>query len=61
LAGGAWLLAALLSVATFTWSYDLAAAAIVRWRRRVIARSSRGTESIQEALRSIREAFAARH
>ena len=60
LAGGAWLLAALLSVATFTWSYDLAAAAIVRWRRRVIARSSGGTESIQEALRSIREAFAAR-
>jgi hypothetical protein len=60
LAGGAWLLAALLSVATFTWSYDLAAAAIVRWRRRVIARSSGGTESIQETLRSIREAFAAR-
>ncbi len=59
LAGGAWLLAALLSVATFTWSYDLAVAAIVRWRRRAIARSSGGTESIQGALRSIREAFVA--
>ena len=58
-AGGAWLLASLVSVATFTWSYDLAADAVVRWRRRAIARSSGGTESIQEALRSIREAFAA--
>lgn len=57
-AGGAWLLAALLSVATFTWSYDHAAAAMARWRRRVIARTSGGTESIPGALRSIREAFA---
>jgi len=59
-AGGAWLLAALLSVATFTWSYDHAAAAMARWRRRVIARTSGGTESIPGALRSIREAFAVR-
>ena len=58
LAGAAWLAATVLSVATFTWSYDIAAAAITRWRRRSIARSSRGTESIQSALRSIREAFA---
>ena len=58
LAGAAWLAATVLSVATFTWSYDIAAAAITRWRRRAIARSSGGTESIQSALRSIREAFA---
>lgn len=59
LAGAGWLAATLLSIATFTWSYDIAAGAIARLRLRSIARSSGGTESIQSALRSIREAFAA--
>lgn len=57
-AGGAWLAATALSVVSFTWSFDVALAAVARWRRRIIARSTGGKESIQSAVRSIREAFA---
>ena len=57
LAAVGWVVAAAVSVVTFTWSFDVALGAITRLRQRAIARSSEGTESIAGAIRSIREAF----